>query len=375
MHSKNLLVLICIVLLFICILVFNNELLILFLIFLASSSYIIQYLYTKKFKVDYCKYKKYKYISQNKLSWIITEYDKRTYRKLKRKNSKYILFKLFTFYACFFFILGSISFIAWLNIFNSLLSYILLTLAFFLLFFVYLYLVNNNPIVITLSIPIISILLLWYIKSILEIELSQNSILGIFLFIVINITIFSFNTLFLFTPDSIRKLSQNFFLYNGITNIFLLFGIFFIQKVFNNFKFLNISTTEKISKELPSWTIKLIRNEQIQNEVNELIEILVIDHFIGLLTFYGLITFIVFYLSELILKYKNHLNKVKAEIIFRDILKDTYFKKISYDKLVNISYYGGEEYDQKLLQSKELHEIIVKNEKKIYNTLPIYRSK
>lgn len=103
--------------------------------------------------------------------------------------------------------------------------------------------------------------------------------------------------------------------------------------------------------------------EQELNQANKAIKTLVTDHYIGLITFYGLVSIIAVNFSNAIMKKKCDENVRKAEKLYRSVIEQLYqHQTINYQDLCKISYYGGNEYDILLISNPKLYKIIQQNE-------------
>lgn len=183
-------------------------------------------------------------------------------------------------------------------------------------------------------------------------------------FIIVSITFTVVLVVFVLNPYSLRKSNQISALFEYLPNLLVIVLILAIEQVIDKFDFLKtVGISSDSLFKAPQRLEVLSNNEQELNQTNKAIKTLVTDHYIGLITFYGLVSIIAVNFSNAIMKKKCDDNVHKAEKMYRSVIEQLYqHQTIDYQDLCKISYYGGNEYDILLISNPRLYDIIQQNE-------------
>ncbi|MEL0537405.1 hypothetical protein [Staphylococcus debuckii] len=331
----------------------------------SLTSIIIIYFYFKKkdYQKDWRSYQLYKQDKADYLYWLITDKDKSYFTKLTTLRNKKIL-KLMS-YTLILFSVATAPFVLLINpglltsIINILSTFILIELI--IAFFIYI--LNRYQLLLVITNQLFTVIAILMIHSTLFAFAWKPYIL-VPSFILVSITFTVILAGFVLNPYSLRKSNQVSALFEYLPNLLVIVLILAIEQLIDKFDFFQIAgfSSDSLFK-APQWLEVLFTNDQEMNQTHKAIKTLVTDHYIGLITFYGLVSIIAVNFSNAIMKKKSDSNAHKAETLYRNVIAQVHHHQtVNYKDLCRISYYGGNQYDLLMISNPTLYSIIEENE-------------
>ncbi|ANZ34574.1 hypothetical protein AMC75_08400 [Staphylococcus carnosus] len=331
----------------------------------SITSFIIIYYYFKKkdYQKDWTRYQRYQKDQTDYLYWLITDEDKSYFMKLTAARNKKIL--ILSTYNLIVFSFATAPLFLLINpgLITTIIDILSITISVFLIIAFFIYILNRFQLLLVITNQLFTVIAILIIHGTLFAFAWKPYIL-VPSFIIVSITFTVVLVVFVLNPYSLRKSNQISALFEYLPNLLVIVLILAIEQVIDKFDFLKtVGISSDSLFKAPQRLEVLSNNEQELNQTNKAIKTLVTDHYIGLITFYGLVSIIAVNFSNAIMKKKCDDNVHKAEKMYRSVIEQLYqHQTIDYQDLCKISYYGGNEYDILLISNPRLYDIIQQNE-------------
>lgn len=331
----------------------------------SITSIIIIYYYFKKkdYQKDWVSFQHYQQDKANYLYWLITDEDKSYFMKMTTARNKNILILSGYILITFSFATAPLFLLINPGLITSIIDILSVVILVFLIIVFLIYILNRFQLLLVITNQLFTVIAILIIHGTLFAFAWKPYIL-VPSFIIVSITFTIVLAGFVLNPYSLRKSNQISALFEYLPNLLVIVLILAIERVIDKFDFLkNVGISSDSLFKAPQWLEVLSNNEQELNQANKAIKTLVTDHYIGLITFYGLVSIIAVNFSNAIMKKKCDENVRKAEKLYRSVIEQLYqHQTIDYQDLCKISYYGGNEYDILLISNSKLYKIIQQNE-------------
>lgn len=209
-------------------------------------------------------------------------------------------------------------------------------------------------------IPVFSMLLILCIN-----DSQQNRIPNMVMFIIgLCITILLYGMLGYFIPvHMLRKLNSRVILISSLFTIITTLIPQIVVFYFSSYFKLNGLTIDDIMQSADiSGVLKTViyDNPEIADIFNHFIENELLGQISTEITFLTTFFTISYIMGGLVITYKISKNKARAKSLFRRLILDT--SKADYGLLVKCSFYGGDEYENLMLNNELMRRIILENE-------------